>query len=180
MKRIYNRLREIYLDNLDPAGCSKVLDIGCGSRGNFLNLPEQLYVGIDRNAKLIRILKSKVRGEYICMNAEKLNFPDNYFDYIISTSFFHHIGNEHCQQVCQRMVKSLKKGGKVIIADGVYPDSQFNLPGRIIRFLDRGRYVKDKEGFKNIFLKEFEIQKEYYFLDRIFAYSIVVLKPRGI
>jgi cyclopropane fatty-acyl-phospholipid synthase-like methyltransferase len=111
------------------------------------------------------------------MDAMKLDFK-NYFDFIVSTSFFHHLCAGDCREVCARMLAALKKDGRIIITDGVYPHSWFNIAGGIIRLCDRGRHVRNKQQMKRIFEGMLTVEKEYYFVDRIFAYSVLVMRNK--
>ena len=176
LDKSYLTLRGIFLDNIRPGKNCRILDIGCGRRGNIFRIESRTYLGIDNDPHTIKRLKDRTDGTYALMDAGKMDFPAETFDYIISTSFFHHISDEEVKRVSSMMKKILKSKGKLIIADGVYPDSRLNVAGRMIRFLDRGRHVRDKEGFRRIFSGDFRIKNEYYFTELIFSYSVLVME----
>ncbi len=180
LDKVYNILKKMYLENMDIRAQTRILDLGCGLRGNFMGIPAQAYIGIDVQEKIISKLKGRNDGKYEFMDAKKLAFEDNYFDYIISTSLFHHLSQAQCLLLCDQVKAKLKKEGLAIFADGVYPQSRWNIAGRLIRFFDRGRYVRGKESYKKIFLNNFRIEKEYYYVSNVFAYSVLVMKKHNI
>lgn len=178
LRKSYKVIRDIYNENTRAFDNGRVLDIGCGLRGNFWAAPPDLYVGIDADSKVIKSLSARADGKYSLMKAQKLQFPDEYFDCVVSTSFFHHIRDEDAHVVSKGMARVLKDNGKAIIADGIYPISKFNIAGWLVRFFDRGRFVRNKTNFRNIFLKEFKIEKECCFTDKIFVYSVLIMTKK--
>ena len=87
-------------------------------------------------------------------------------------SFLHHLSQDELPQAMAEVKRVLKNRGKVIFADGVYPESKFNIAGWLIRFFDRGRYVRDRHSLRKLLSGYFHIEKEYYFVDKIFPYSL--------
>ena len=99
-------------------GNSRVLDAGCGT-GNFLIVLEkynlELY-GIDITKEMLEIAKHKLkRAKLKLVSAEKLNFKDNYFNYVFSIDAFHHYSNK--ERALGNFYRILKKNGKLIIVD---------------------------------------------------------------
>lgn len=178
LSKSYHLLGKFYNEQMSFAEDLKVLDIGCGYRGNFTRIPANIYKGIDTNQKAIDYLRQTKNGEYRLMDALKLKFKDLYFDYIISTSFFHHLSDAQVKIISKQMKRVLKNNGKAIIADGVFPESKLNILGRLVRLLDRGRYVRHRKDFREVFLDDFNIEKERYFVEKIFAYCVLVMSKK--
>jgi tellurite methyltransferase len=120
----------------------KILDAGCGNGRNmhwFLQNGFDIY-GIDSNEEAISQLKlnnpelSEVKFEAI--SVEQMNFPDNYFNHIISSAVLHFSkDSNHFYSMLEEMVRVLKTSGSLFIrmtsdigiedkirqiADGVY------------------------------------------------------------
>ncbi|MBI4846206.1 MAG: class I SAM-dependent methyltransferase [Candidatus Omnitrophica bacterium] len=176
LKKSYERISKVFLENIKIGENAKVLDIGCGLKGNFIKIPGANYVGIDLNKYMIENNSCKGDGYYMVMDAKHMAFKDNSFDYIISTSFFHHFNDEECVAILRETNRILKKKGKLIVADGVFPSSLFNFFGWAIRIFDRGRYVRSIQGLLKIFNKTFSIIKKDYFADNIFTYGVFVME----
>jgi len=178
LNKSYEAIKKIFLEHMALEKANMVLDIGCGRRGNFCRLPANIYVGIDQSDKIIKKLRKRTDGKYCLADARILEFDEASIDYIISVSFFHHLSDEEVGKISKTMKKILKKNGRVIIADGVYPDSKLNLPGRLIRFFDLGRHVRSSADFRKMFLNEFYVEREYNFTDKIFSYSVLVMSAK--
>lgn len=116
--------KALQLLNIDPNRKFSILDIGC-DWGYLLMLIKSRYpeahcwgVDIDRyscefGAKLARNNKLDVHLQY--SNANNLAFPENTFDYVVSTGTFEHILPEWRSQALREIRRVLKPGGRVVI-----------------------------------------------------------------
>jgi len=100
-----------------PENCGRLLDIGCGS-GNLLNTlapHSKEAFGIDISKKMISSAK-KLNPNLALTHgdANKLPYPDNFFDYIVSHTTFHHLNRTVATNEARR---TLKQGGTLIIMD---------------------------------------------------------------
>ena len=74
---------------------SRILDVGCGKA--FLlfdilqSLPESDIYGLDISNYAIQNSKLEVRDKLVLGNANKLPWPDNYFDLVISINTLHNL-----------------------------------------------------------------------------------------
>ena len=101
----------------------RVLDIGCGP-GYWNRLFGQMkveYHGIDISPNTVKIAKKAqelfgVSGDITVGNAEKLGFPDVYFDYIVSEGVIHHTPDT--QACINEIYRVLKPNGYACV--GVY------------------------------------------------------------
>ena len=99
-----------------------ILDAGCGTGRNlpwFLQNDFKIY-GIDSNADTIHNLKlshpSLPDDRFQVSSVEKMPFPDNYFDHIISSAVLHFAKRTlQFQQMITEMVRVLKPGGSLFI-----------------------------------------------------------------
>ena len=175
LKNSYNNTKNIIFKNACLVPGAKILDVGCGRRGNVYGIDPKAYTGIDSHFGGINRHKGDFTGRYYPMDAQKLSFDALFFDCVISVSLLHHLSAVELKNMMMEIKRVLKEDGKIIIADGVYPERKANILGWLIRFLDRGRYVRTKYELKSLLSRYFCIEKEYYFVDKIFAYSIFVM-----
>lgn len=118
MKRFYRPALELI--NHDNIKEGKVLDVSCGT-GKFLQeLAErkkiQMY-GADLSSQMITKAHKQLGNQARLKIADvhSLPFPDNTFDYVVSTESFHHYYDQSL--ALAEMKRVSKKGGKVIVVD---------------------------------------------------------------
>jgi len=94
---------------------SKVLEVGCGT-GNYIVALESLTGcscwGIDPSEQMLS--KARKRSERISFQlgkAEKLDFPQNFFDFVFSADVIHHVSN--IMNYFQEAYRVLKRGRKL-------------------------------------------------------------------
>jgi len=96
---------------------NKVLEIGCGSGIDAVRFIRvgAFYTGIDLTGNAVLSTKIKIgeRGYVFKMNAELLDFPDDWFDLVYSFGVIHHTVNP--QNVINEAYRVLKKSGHICI-----------------------------------------------------------------
>jgi len=124
-----------FLNNylLDKYKEKKVLDYCCGD-GNvsvFLAKNEIEVVGIDISEVSIQNSKNLAKKEgvenkvsFFVIDAEKTNFPDNYFDGILCTGVLHHLD---IKRAFKEMARILKPEGSIICIEPLAYNPIFQL-----------------------------------------------------
>lgn len=154
------KIREFIRDALpaDPEG--KILDVGCGSQ-DYSRILAGRYVGIDFNPKYIDFCSQNYEGEYHVMDAARLDFPDDSFDSVFNVGLCHHLRRDQIEQAFAEWQRVLRPGGTIVVVDAILPLRAWNLPGLILRKLDRGGHVlpwpKWREMFEELSSEEAEI-----------------------
>lgn len=114
----------VYTRNL-PIKRDNVLEIGCGS-GHLLKVLSNYFrecCGIDSSKKMIELAQKKdSRFKLIVGNAEELPYRDEYFDYVVSHTTFHHLNQKKATEEVKRV---LKRGGKFVLVDVVLEKNKF-------------------------------------------------------
>lgn len=152
-----DRIKLLLVQNAKLKPGFKVLDVGCGF-GNLLEfLPKNIsYVGIDISQIYINYAKKRYnsRGRFICGDVTKLDLNREKFDVIFIGSLFHHLPDNDVEKLLKSLLPLIKKEAVVVSADNVYLKNQ-SLLSRFITSLDRGKYVRDKEGYLDLTKKYF-------------------------
>jgi len=119
-----------------------ILDVGCGT-GNFsLKLAQKGtgVVGVDISEKMLtiarkRAIQEEVSIEFKKMDSQNLQFPDEYFDGVISMATIEFIPNPEI--MIDEMFRVCKKGGNILL-------------GTINRDSDWGRLYQNHEFQKEV------------------------------
>jgi ubiquinone/menaquinone biosynthesis C-methylase UbiE len=110
---LYGRWREEALSNLS----GKVLEIGVGTGRNLKYYPAGCSViGIDNSAGMLEKARKKARGmknvTLYLMDSEHLEFPDNSFDYVVTTFVLCSIPDP--VKALKEMKRVLKPSGELV------------------------------------------------------------------
>lgn len=101
-----------------------VCDVGTGTGKVAEELAKYCHrvTGIDTSDEMLEIAKKKRNKSNISyenINAEKIFYPDDFFDTVVSRMAFHHIDNHN--MAIKECVRVLKPGKKFVISEGVPP-----------------------------------------------------------
>lgn len=156
-----NRLKEIIKRELDIQKGDKVLDLGCGPGDLSVLFSAENYTGVDIDQKYIDFARKKYNRNFIRMDASNLKFEDNSFDLVFVSGLLHHISDNLVLKVMSEIKRVLKPPGRALIFDVSYVLGKEGLYKRIIRKLDRGRYIRDYDSLNRIIINHFCIMKHY-------------------
>lgn len=117
--------KELILTYAPQKKVLKILDAGCGPGFFPIILGEEGHevTGIDITENMILEAKENVKAngqkaELFTMDCQKLDFPDNTFDLVISRNITWTLGNP--QKAYQEWMRVLKPGGRILISDACW------------------------------------------------------------
>jgi SAM-dependent methyltransferase len=132
----------------------RVLDLGCGfgDYAPFFSGRCQ-YVGIDHNASYIETAKNlNGSGDATFIVADVVDHVvSNYgpYDLVMISGVLHHLPSADILQLARNVRSLLSPSGKFVALEAVF-DPEQSLLARIAVASDRGRYVRDQEGYRNL------------------------------
>ena len=144
--------REYVEKYIKPQEGNAVLDIGCGPAEILDFFPKVKYYGLDLSSNYINEAKKKYgdRGEFFCQELSETSVPAGIkFDIVMATNVLHHLNDSQAIKLFNLAKKCLKPGGRLITCDGCRSSGE-GLISKIVLSLDRGKYVRDKEGYLNL------------------------------
>lgn len=152
--------KQIIAEEIENKKQVKVLDLGCGTGNFYIFFQENAYIGIDINLNYIKFAQKHFKkGIFLVMDGENLAFKESVFDYIITIGVFHHLSKNSVEKVLNEILRVLKSDGKVIVYDRLSPASKFNVVGKLICWIDRGKYIRSLDECIDLFQSKFHIIK---------------------
>jgi ubiquinone/menaquinone biosynthesis C-methylase UbiE len=134
--------RAALADVAAPAAGEDVLDVGCGT-GSLAALlaaraPGARITGVDADPEMLARARAKSpQTAFREARAEALPFADGSFDLAVSSLFFHHLLPGAKRAVAAEVLRVLRPGGRLAVADwGAPGDPLMWLASRSIRLLD--------------------------------------------
>lgn len=131
----------------------RVLDLACGT-GTLAVLiknaqPQAAVVGIDGDAKILAIAKTKAKEAGVEISFDEgmsfdLPYEDESFDRVVSSLFFHHLTRENKLKTVREIKRVLKPKGEFHVADFGLPNSfLMKFPSYFIKLLDGSETTAD-------------------------------------
>ena len=104
-----------FTSRIPPSGL--VLDAGCGNGVYSLYLSDKFKViGVDISEKQIELARqNSPKVNFICEDMTKINFPDEYFDGILSFYAIIHVPRDEHYDLLSSFYKMLKVNGFVLL-----------------------------------------------------------------
>ena len=146
-----------------PTG-GRLLDLACGTATLTVALERKFtgseIHGLDGDAKILRIARRKAAdfGAEIKFTegfSTALPYPDEYFDGVVSSLFFHHLTPENKRKTLVEIRRILKKGGTLHVADWGKPGNLLmRLASMPVQWLDGETTIDSYEGNLPALMKE--------------------------
>ena len=172
--------RQTVADYLMTPTNSKVLDLGCGygSISQYFS-PDVHYLGIDLNESYISEALRRYAGpnsDFIVgdiSDSEILNRGP--FDLVFVSGVLHHLSSSQISSICKASSNLVNKNGRFVAIEPVFSPEQ-GIIARLIIAADRGRYVRDVEGYESLLTSGFQNVKSKVIHGRLrIPYSHVIL-----
>jgi len=177
-KRFYSIVKnsENFLQNFLIKNChnKKVLDCGCGEGriSNFLAENGADVVGIDISPETIKVAKEKTANKnisFLVMDAEKMEFKDNFFDLIVCAGILHHLDIKKTYPELKRV---LKMDGKIICNEPLIHNPIFQLYRRLTPHLRtewEAEHILSKNDIELAEKYFGKIEKKFFYLFSLMA-----------
>ena len=143
-------MRRIVLALLQREGANgaaeRVVEVGCGT-GLYLSALSPKVFGTDISVAYVRFLKEKGRRVF-ASDACALALRSGCVGLVYCVNVFHHLDDQAVRTVLGEMWCACRPGGTLVVVDIVQPPAYGNRLGRLLRWLDRGGFVRQCEQFK--------------------------------
>lgn len=132
----------------------RLLDIGCGTAGLVSYLPGVEYAGFDPDPGYIEAAKEKFRNRagasFFCGIADDAALRAlGKFDIVVASGVLHHLDDGQVRELAGLASRALKPGGRLVTLDPCLVEGQSPI-ARFLALRDRGRNVRDLEGYRTL------------------------------
>ena len=120
------RFKRLLIEQAAPTAGQRILDIGCGTGTLAIELkrrqPGATVTGLDADPEMIEQARAKSEraGKDLELTqgfSTALPYPDESFDLVLSTLFFHHLDPAPKRQTVREIGRVLRRGGELHVAD---------------------------------------------------------------
>lgn len=174
----YDAVLEEFSDYLKSSKKS-IIEIGCSTANcasEIIDMKNNYYVGVDLDQNYIeRAKKNAPYGNFFSMDARKLSFESEKFDIAVFNGVIHHMDDNLIISCLSEVKRVLKDNGKVLISEPVYSK---NLLSTFLLNMDRGKYIRKHEEYKQLF-KDFNIIREQFFKFSAHKFCSFVLSKKN-
>lgn len=159
----------------------RILDIGCGTAEALSVLPEVKYYGFDPNPRYIETARSRYCDRnactFVCASIDDVMLDSEpQFDIVLALGVLHHLDDGAVIRLANLAKRSLKQRGRLILVDPCLVENQ-SIIARSLALLDRGKYVRDANGYINLINNVFtDISSEVNYNLTRFPYTHLIIE----
>lgn len=136
------------------ARAQRVLDVGCGPGTNTSFFSHADYLGVDLNPRYTATAARRYGRRFLACDVVTFAARSTErFDFILSNSLLHHLADDQVARLLGSLHRLLAPEGTIHILDLVLPPNPS--PSRLLARLDRGRYARPLDRWKDLFASAF-------------------------
>lgn len=174
----YLVVKKIIRKFLDTKGTKSILDLGCGTGYLAPFFSKNFYLGIDIDKNLIAYAKEHQKGySFLHQDATKVKLKKK-FDIVLVVGVIHHLNDKDAVKFVNTIKSHLKSGGKVLIIEAIPPLISWNIPGQILRYMDKGAFIRSVNDYKKFFKGKLKVEESYNQLGGFADYGVLWLSAK--
>lgn len=165
--------------NIEANKVESVLDIGCGTGTQAPLFSKTKYLGFDVDKNVITYAKRIHPGyKFIIANATNFDLKKK-FGLLVVVGVLHHMSDTEMATSLKNMKKHLKTTGKILFIEAIPPLFRWNIVGMILRYFDKGSYIRKTKNYARFIEKEFAIISQKNIYAGLFDYAFIIACQKG-
>lgn len=146
-----------------PFAGMHLLDFGCGNGRLVKFLPGVTYTGVDNNPSYVGGAQSTLASRDVKFYCQDLNELAGMglepVDVVVCIGVLHHLSQDVAIPALGAAAALLREGGRLITMDPCFEPSQSPV-ARVLMALDRGKFVRHPEGYRELISHSFRVTSE--------------------
>lgn len=145
-------MRRMVAEYIQPKEGESILDVGCGYGDLAMYVPAARYVGVDINPRYIEFAQRHApeHAEFILGDLGALPGQGlGHFDCAAAIGVLHHMDDDTVNRMMKAVSELVDQSGRFVCAEPVWEPGQ-RTTARVLAALDRGRFVRDADGYRRL------------------------------
>ena len=145
-------MRRMVAEYIQLSETESILDVGCGYGDLAMYVPATRYVGVDMNARYIEHAQRHRPDHAEFMLGDLGALSDQglgQFDCAAAIGVLHHMDDETVGRMMKTVSELVKPSGRFVCAEPAWEPDQ-RTTARVLAALDRGRFVRDADGYRRL------------------------------
>jgi SAM-dependent methyltransferase len=159
----------------EGVGQRQFLDFGCGTGAFASSFPAGSYTGFDPARYYIGYAGRARARRFAVMVGEALGLQAALFDATLVLGVFHHLPTEQGRAAAAELFRVMKPGARLLVIEDIEP-AWWNLPGHLMHWIDRGKFIRSDADYQALFRPYFELLHTYQMRSGICDYGVYVLE----
>lgn len=150
----------------------KILDAGCGT--GILSRPfsKKQYYGVDIDKDIIWYAQKKRPGyKFLTGDLTNLNIKQK-FDLVLIVGVLHHLSDNDINKFFHNLFHLMNLNAKIIIIEAIPPLLKFNIIGQLLRWSDKGKFIRRIEQYQKLISPSFKIIEKKTATEVFFDYAV--------
>lgn len=153
-------------------GTRRFLDFGCGTGEFAASFPRSHYLGVDISRDYTRYAARISSHSFGVMNGQALGLQDQVFDAVLVVGVVHHLHDALARETFCELHRVLRPGGEMLVLEDIPTRSWWNVPGRLMHWLDRGDAIRHDQDYQRLFSPYFTIRRSWTIRSGICDYGV--------
>jgi SAM-dependent methyltransferase len=155
----------------------RTLDIGCGPGELAKYIAPADFTGIDISQEYIRFARAQHGGAFHALPADRVGELAGPFDLALMFGVFHHLSDAEVRATLAGLARVLRPTGRFVLWEAVWPSRCWDLPGYLLRWLDRGRFVRSRAAWCRLLGETWAVTDVRVRRNLVIEYFICTLTP---
>jgi SAM-dependent methyltransferase len=156
---------------------TRTLDIGCGPGDLAKHFAAADYTGIDISPTYVESARRRFGATFHVLPADRVGELDGPFDLAVMFGVFHHLPDAEVRATLAGLERVLGPQGRFFLLEAVWPSRGVDVPGYVLRRLDRGKFVRSRGAWCKLLGERWSLSEVRMARNFLIEYFVCTLTP---